>query len=70
MGAALGRKEEGVAALDHGVFRGIDPRKQQNFREGFDPRDQTPVPFVDCYPSPSCLLPQHNAEDAFSRTFS
>lgn len=70
MGAALGRKEEGVAALDHGVFRGTDPRKKQSFREGVDPRDQAPVPFVDCCPSPFYLLPQHNAEVAFSRTFS
>lgn len=25
--------------------------------------------FVGCYHSPSCLLPQHSAEDAFSRPF-
>lgn len=51
----MGGKEEAVAALDHGVLRGIDPRRKQSFREGLAPETK-PLFLVGCYPSPSCLL--------------
>lgn len=43
--AALGRKEEGVAAGTVEAFRGTDPRRQQRIRKGVGPRDQTSVPY-------------------------
>lgn len=61
--------KEGAAALDYGVLGVIDPRGKRVLREGMTPETKLLV-LVGCYYcSLSCLLPQHNAEDAFSRTF-
>lgn len=34
-----------MAALDHGVLGGADPRRQRRIRKGVGPRDQTSVPY-------------------------